>query len=409
MAATVYQPLSVWNDSFDEREEHAARAAHDIDAAVVQAVGAEMLIDTILNDHAAGVVAARYDEFEIETRDPAHHPEDPLPDGPQPLEFVFVLPMSGAARAVRSAGWRGEANGARYTLRLSLHLALDADMTGEEVTTALANERRRWFERVAAAVEDANARIGAHRDRIREVVEPIVRQRQRQLLLLKGAAAALNIPLDHTPSMGTTIPVTPRALTLDVVEASARAGGNEASLAADVARALIDQISSFGNALERSPVAANRLAGENEETLRDFLLIILNANWKGAVTGETFIGRGKTDLHLRWNDRDAFIGECKFWKGPKAFHAGLEQLLNRYVVWRATQVAMVLFIREQRDISAAIKSAEEVIERHERYIGCSDTATGQHKAFLMRAQHDGEQIVTLTLIPVVIPDQNDAS
>lgn len=37
------------------------------------------------------------------------------------------------------------------------------------------------------------------------------------------------------------------------------------------------------NALERSPVAANRLAGENEETLRDFLLIILNTRWKGGA------------------------------------------------------------------------------------------------------------------------------
>jgi hypothetical protein len=70
---------------------------------------------------------------------------------------------------------------------------------------------------------------------------------------------------------------------------------------------------SFTSALERLAETANKLAGENEETIRDLLLFILNSNYQGAATGETFIGHGKSDVLLRWHDRDAFIGECKYW------------------------------------------------------------------------------------------------
>ena len=52
---------------------------------------------------------------------------------------------------------------------------------------------------------------------------------------------------------------------------------------------------------------------------RDMLLFILNAQWGGAVTAETFFKEGKTDILLRWEEANAFIGECEMWKGPVEF------------------------------------------------------------------------------------------
>ena len=40
---------------------------------------------------------------------------------------------------------------------------------------------------------------------------------------------------------------------------------------------------------------------------------------EGQATGETFNAAGKTDILLRIDGKNVFIGECKFWKGPKAF------------------------------------------------------------------------------------------
>ena len=37
---------------------------------------------------------------------------------------------------------------------------------------------------------------------------------------------------------------------------------------------------------------------------------------------------GQTDILLREGERNVFIVECKFWKGPKAFGETIDQLLS---------------------------------------------------------------------------------
>jgi hypothetical protein len=44
---------------------------------------------------------------------------------------------------------------------------------------------------------------------------------------------------------------------------------------------------------------------------------------------------------VRHNDRNVFIGECKFWAGQKAFTGAVDQL-NGYLVFRDTKAAIVL-------------------------------------------------------------------
>ena len=47
---------------------------------------------------------------------------------------------------------------------------------------------------------------------------------------------------------------------------------------------------------------------------------------------------------LPYQDVNAFVGECKFWKGPKQFNEAINQLLG-YTVWRDTKAALLLFIK----------------------------------------------------------------
>ena len=46
----------------------------------------------------------------------------------------------------------------------------------------------------------------------------------------------------------------------------------------------------FNAAMERLTATANKLAGEDEATIRDLLLFILNAHYQGLATGETLAG-----------------------------------------------------------------------------------------------------------------------
>lgn len=102
-----------------------------------------------------------------------------------------------------------------------------------------------------------------------------------------------------------------------------------------------------------------------------------------------------------WKGRDAFIGECKIWAAQKAFRKGLTQLLELYTVWRATRLAMILFIRDRADYTAIIDKARHTIEGHPRFIR-PVPSTDPH-AFEVRAQRDAARVVTMYLVPVVLP------
>lgn len=162
---------------------------------------------------------------------------------------------------------------------------------------------------------------------------------------------------------------------------------------------------SFTRALERLPGTAGRLLDEYEEqAIRDLLLFLLNGNWQGLATGETFVGGGKSDILLRWRDRDAFIAELKIWDGPADFDKAINQLLHRYTVWRDTRVALIIFIRDRQDVTSIINKARATVLKHEAYVagGAEAASDGLHE-FSMRAQSDGSRIVRLTLLPVPVP------
>lgn len=83
--------------------------------------------------------------------------------------------------------------------------------------------------------------------------------------------------------------------------------------------------------------------------------------------GEVFNYQGKTDILIRVEDRNVFIGECKTWGGPKAITDGLAQLLGRYMTWRDTKAALVHFVREGA-LSEIIPKAVRKIEEHTHFV-----------------------------------------
>ncbi|MCL6115267.1 hypothetical protein M5085_10885, partial [Neisseria meningitidis] len=83
------------------------------------------------------------------------------------------------------------------------------------------------------------------------------------------------------------------------------------------------------HALERTPSVAAKLDGEE---IRDMLLVGLNAQFEGDAGGELFNGAGKTDILIRVDDRNIFIGECKVWSGPRTMDDVLFKLFGD-LVW----------------------------------------------------------------------------
>lgn len=69
-----------------------------------------------------------------------------------------------------------------------------------------------------------------------------------------------------------------------------------------------------------------------------------------------------------------FIGECKFWKGSNQLSKAINQLFDRYLTWRDTNSAMIIFVK-QDGITDIIKKINQTCESHEyfvKYAGSND-------------------------------------
>ncbi len=118
----------------------------------------------------------------------------------------------------------------------------------------------------------------------------------------------------------------------------------------------------MAHVMERSSCA---FASINEEALRSHFLVQLNGHFEGQATGETFNYQGKTDILVRSGDRNIFIGECKYWGGPKKLSETIDQLLG-YSSWRDTKTAIILFNRN-KEFSRVLEAIPPQVKAHPKF------------------------------------------
>jgi hypothetical protein len=111
--------------------------------------------------------------------------------------------------------------------------------------------------------------------------------------------------------------------------------------------------------MERNP---GTFANAEEEAIRTHFLVQLNGRYEGGATGETFNGDGKTDILVRVNGKNVFVGECKFWKGPGSLSKAIDQLMG-YLSWRDTKCAVVVLVRDT-EMSTVLSKVPDVVRGH---------------------------------------------
>src|SRR5690606_29732415 len=100
-----------------------------------------------------------------------------------------------------------------------------------------------------------------------------------------------------------------------------------------------------------------------------FLLILETRYDATTATGETFNRGGKTDIILKYaNDgTNLFVAECKFWHGAAEFHKAISQLFDRYLTWRDSKVALLLFVRN-KDFTNILNVIKEEALKHPYFL-----------------------------------------
>jgi DNA-binding response OmpR family regulator len=161
---------------------------------------------------------------------------------------------------------------------------------------------------------------------------------------------------------------------------------------------ILEIIQNMGQVMERNPQS---FAETEEEDLRNHFLVQLNGRYAGNATGETFNYTGKTDILIRARDRNLFIAECKFWKGPKGLLETIDQLLS-CANWRDTKTAILLFNRSTT-FSYVLSKIPEIAEAHacfKRKIGIERETVFR---YIFRRPDDPERELLLTILAFDVP------
>jgi hypothetical protein len=264
---------------------------------------------------------------------------------------------------------------------------------------------QQWVNAVNDDVAALKRELGPHARTLISKRLSVLRQRD-------NIVAAVTIPLRRVEAdRAVEIPIKLSTVVLNTTTPAA-AGQREWTLADSVYEQMIKTITAFTHALERRPTSALRLLPEtetrtDEETLRDWLMFILGSNYEAPDGGELFVGgevengKGKTDILVRHEGRNAFIGECKFWHGPKKFNEAIEQLLG-YTTWRDTKAAIILFITN-RNATAAIDSAGACLAAHS---ACKEVLYSpdpkERRDYRFSSPTDEQRVISLTLLSVVL-------
>ncbi|MGG2953388.1 hypothetical protein [Geobacillus stearothermophilus] len=228
--------------------------------------------------------------------------------------------------------------------------------------------------------------------------------RKQELLNRRKQMAALSVPIKKSSEVPQTfsIPVPQMKKKIRTLPTVMEKGFKpEPTLPEDTYFDILKLIHDMGKEFERKPSVYN---GKEEEHLRDHFLMMLEPHFEGSATGETFNKSGKTDILLRHENTNVFIGECKFWKGKKVFMDTIDQLLS-YLTWRDSKAAIILFVKN-KDFSSVIKTVKEEIVKHPNYLGFVSEMDDSWLNYRFHINGDKNREVKMAVMLYHIPDLN---
>jgi hypothetical protein len=208
-----------------------------------------------------------------------------------------------------------------------------------------------------------------------------------------GAVTALGIPIKRKDTEPTfTIPAKRRERPAKRPTVATGKYEPEPVLDEKEYQHILEVLRSMSLVIERSP---SSFASLDEEAIRDHFLLQLNGHYEGTATGETFNASGKTDILIRVDNKNVFIAECKFWRGPKAFDEAIDQLLS-YLTWRDSKCALLVF-NKTKDSSAVRQKMHEVMEsRSQHRKTVPHPPDGDSRYILVKESDPGREISVTT-------------
>jgi hypothetical protein len=346
-----------------------------------------------------------YVESESEARidvsgDPSRDFSRPGPHYLTGSRVVVAVPFEGDPQvfALRTNPWtsnppRGDVASGRILLTFE-GLSLSPEGVKNGIQSAIDNieQSLRW----------ASDQIARHNAALEALARSAVQARRAKVLKDRNLVESLGLPIrrrEGEPSTYSAPSVRRKKIvTTPKPAATRRPFKPEPALDQGIFDQILQVITSMTHVMERSPSAFSSMG---EEDLRQHFLVQLNGQFQGAATGETFNYEGKTDLLIREQDRNVFIGECKIWKGPATLTKTLDQILG-YLAWRDTKAAILMFVRT-KNFTAVLDQVSAIVEGHPSHKKTLRQPGETEFRFVFGQRDDSNREITLAVLMFAVP------
>ena len=221
---------------------------------------------------------------------------------------------------------------------------------GEAMAEYVQKQFDREFDSYKKMIANVNAEVVSYNDGLNASALRLLEERKKKADSFSAISAALQIPLTESKNAPNTKPIQLKRI---VRQPSAKPTVPQLAPESCISDRDYENINNIiamcGTTMEKT---ARTYYANGEEELRDHLLAALNTHYE-AATGETFRKIGKTDIHIEFENKAAFIGECKIWHGEQLFQEAIQQVLN-YSTWRDLKVSVIIFNKENKSFHSIL-------------------------------------------------------
>jgi hypothetical protein len=236
-----------------------------------------------------------------------------------------------------------------FTLELS-YTKQELQDKGDKMAEYVQLQFENKFKNYRTMVENVNSEVDSFNKELEATARKCLGKRKEKASSFAAISDMLQIPLTPNQNAPNTKPISLKRITRQPTNKPASKPAIPEYCISDKDYENINNIIAMcGTTMEKT---ARTYFMNNEEELRDHLLAALNTHYD-AATGETFRKIGKTDIHIEFDNKAAFIGECKIWHGEKLFQDSIQQVIN-YSTWRDVKVAIIIFNKENQSFQGIL-------------------------------------------------------
>jgi hypothetical protein len=236
---------------------------------------------------------------------------------------------------------------------------LEKDATPEKVASRFDNQLKNYVEMIIWINEEVEQFNLSLTNAIRTALEN--RKKKTDDFILLGEK--LSIPLKNNPNAPNTVPIHLKKVPVEKPQMpSIRPKEKDYAIPESDYTNIRRIISLAGLSMEKAAKTFTKL---EEEELRDVFIAFLNTHYLGTVTGETFSKTGKTDIHICFENKAAYVAECKVWHGEKSLQNALEQLFS-YTTWRDAKTSIIIFNKGNKDFIKLLGTIKAFLSKCEK-------------------------------------------